>query len=84
MHPIFTIVSNTCVGGQMGMLEQSHIDLIIKHGSIISYMRPLKQQSLYSMNLFNHFIFQDLLKAAIPELNGSIKKGEQFAADYKN
>merc|ERR1711934_949629 len=27
---------------------------------------------------------QDLLKAAIPELNGSIKKGEQFAADYKN
>merc|ERR1719323_38227 len=25
---------------------------------------------------------QDLLKAAIPELNGSIKKGEQFAADF--
>ena len=70
------------------MLEKSHIDSIIKHGPItISYKRPLKQQfrnNLYSMNLFNHFIFQDLLKAAIPELNGSIKKGEKFAADYKN
>ena len=26
-------------------------------------------------------LFQDLLKAAIPELNGSIKKGEKFVED---
>ena len=31
---------------------------------------------------FNHIMFQDLLKAAIPELNGSIAKGEKFAADF--
>ena len=33
--------------------------------------------------MLNIFIslFQDLLKAAIPELNGSIKKGEKFVED---
>ena len=61
-------------------------DSIIKHRSFVGDMRLLKQQLKFLTNfntiVFNNSIFQDLLKAAIPELNGSIAKGEKFAADF--
>ena len=69
----------------MNLVKEGVEDSTDKSSTLVRALQSIVSTvSFYSMNLFNHFIFQDLLKAAIPELNGSIKKGEQFAADYKN
>ena len=56
MHSTFTILSSTCVGGQMGLLEQTVS--ITKPGSSIDCKHALKQQSL----LFYYCEFMSYIK----------------------
>merc|ERR1711899_135865 len=74
------------MNGQEGVVECSYVASDITESPYFATPLVLgpngveKNLGLGTLTAFE----QDLLKAAIPELNGSIKKGEQFAADYKN
>ena len=50
-------------------------------GTLTAYEQVNIDYFSWIKNLHLSYYFQDLLKAAIPELNGSIKKGEKFVAD---
>merc|ERR1739841_26735 len=74
------------MNGQEGVIECAYVQSDVTEAKYFATPLVLgpngveKNLGLGTLTAFE----QDLLKAAIPELNGSIKKGEQFAADYKN
>merc|ERR1711899_42858 len=74
------------MNGQEGVIERAYVQSDVTEAKYFATPLVLgpngveKNLGLGTLTAFE----QDLLKAAIPELNGSIKKGEQFAADYKN
>merc|ERR1711971_1533106 len=74
------------MNGQEGVIECAYVQSDVTEAKYFATPLVLgptgveKNLGLGTLTAFE----QDLLKAAIPELNGSIKKEEQFAADYKN